>query len=83
MTALRIPVGDCHPDHHCGKRRADTRRRHRLAAVAEDTVAPAGQTVSTIFGGQFNDVDGDGFAGIAVVATLPIPAPRGCGSTAE
>ena len=38
-----------------------------LAAVAEDTVAPAGQTVSTIFGGQFNDVDGDGFAGIAVV----------------
>ena len=38
-----------------------------LAAVAEDTVAPAGQTVSTIFGGQFSDVDGDGFAGIAVV----------------
>ena len=39
-----------------------------LAAVAEDTVSPAGQTVSAIFSGQFADIDtGSSFGGIAVV----------------
>ncbi|MGA7178783.1 MAG: DUF2341 domain-containing protein [Thiobacillaceae bacterium] len=39
-----------------------------LAAVNEDTANPAGQTVSTIFNGQFSDPDaGASFTGIAVV----------------
>ncbi|HYC46138.1 MAG TPA: cadherin-like domain-containing protein, partial [Burkholderiales bacterium] len=39
-----------------------------LAAVNEDTLNPAGQVISTIFSGQFADIDaGASFSGIAVV----------------
>jgi hypothetical protein len=39
-----------------------------LAAVLEDTANPPGQTVATIFSGQFSDVDaGSSLAGVAVV----------------
>ncbi|KRA66514.1 hypothetical protein ASD79_04420 [Caulobacter sp. Root655] len=38
-----------------------------LTAVAEDTAAPAGQTVSTLFGSHFSDPDvGDTLAGVAI-----------------
>lgn len=40
-----------------------------LNPVAEDTTAPAGQTVGTLFGGAFADVDsGDSLGGIVVIA---------------
>ena len=39
-----------------------------LASVGEDTAAPAGQLLSTVFAGQFADVDaGSSLAGVAVV----------------
>jgi VCBS repeat-containing protein len=39
-----------------------------LAAVNEDTLQPAGETVATLFAGKFHDVDdGSSFKGIAVV----------------
>jgi hypothetical protein len=37
-----------------------------LAAVAEDTAAPAGQSVSTLFTANFSDPDGDSLAGVAI-----------------
>jgi Ca2+-binding RTX toxin-like protein len=38
-----------------------------LTAVAEDTAGPAGQSVSTLFGSLFSDVDaGDTLAGVAI-----------------
>jgi VCBS repeat-containing protein len=37
-----------------------------LAAVNEDTAAPGGQTVSTLFNAHFVDPDGDGLAGVAI-----------------
>src|SRR5205085_2792895 len=37
-----------------------------LAAVDEDSLAPAGQSVATIFGPAFANVDGDGLAGVAI-----------------
>ncbi|HEX8194279.1 MAG TPA: FG-GAP-like repeat-containing protein [Allosphingosinicella sp.] len=47
-----------------------------LAAVAEDTLEPAGATVSSLFGPAFSDPDGDEFAGIAIV-TNPATAAQG------
>ena len=45
-----------------------------LAAVAEDTANPAGQTVGTLFAGKFHDIDnGSSLAGIAVVANHAAP----------
>ena len=42
-----------------------------LTAVNEDTASPAGDTVSTIFSGQFGDVDaGSTMSGIAVIGNL-------------
>ncbi|MGO4834479.1 hypothetical protein AB4144_19660, partial [Rhizobiaceae sp. 2RAB30] len=38
-----------------------------LAAVDEDTAAPAGQTVSALFGPTFSDADGDGLAGVMIM----------------
>jgi Ca2+-binding RTX toxin-like protein len=37
-----------------------------LTAVNEDTAAPSGQTVSTLFGSHFSDPDGDTLAGVAI-----------------
>ncbi|CAN5376283.1 VCBS domain-containing protein [soil metagenome] len=37
-----------------------------LATINEDTAAPGGQTVSTIFGSHFTDPDGDTLAGVAI-----------------
>ncbi|MBW8860452.1 MAG: hypothetical protein JF570_12230, partial [Caulobacter sp.] len=37
-----------------------------LAAVNEDTAAPSGQTVSTLFSSHFSDPDGDALAGVAI-----------------
>ena len=37
-----------------------------LAAVDEDTTSPPGETIATLFGGTFSDVDGT-FAGLAIV----------------
>ena len=49
-----------------------------LAAVIEDTVSPPGQLVSTIFSGQFADIDaGSSFGGIAVVANAAIAGTQG------
>ena len=49
-----------------------------LAAVNEDTVNPAGQAVSTVFTGQFSDVDaGSSFAGIAVVGNAADAGTQG------
>ena len=49
-----------------------------LAAVAEDTANPAGQTVSTIFTGHFADVDaGSSFTGIAVVGNTANAGSQG------
>ncbi len=48
------------------------------ASVAEDTVSPAGQMVSTIFAGQFADVDaGSSFGGIAVVGNAANAGTQG------
>ena len=53
-----------------------------LAAVNEDTPSPAGQSVSTIFSGQFADVDaGSSFDGIAVVGNTANAGRRASGST--
>ncbi len=39
-----------------------------LASESEDTSNPSGQSVNTIFSGQFSDIDaGSSFGGIAVV----------------
>ncbi len=49
-----------------------------LAAVNEDTSNPAGQAVSTIFSGQFSDIDaGASFGGIAIVGNTANPATQG------
>ena len=49
-----------------------------LAAVAEDTASPAGQAVSTIFTGQFADIDaGASFGGIAVVGNTANAGTQG------
>ena len=49
-----------------------------LAAVAEDTGSPAGQTVSAIFSGQFADIDaGSSFGGIAVVGNTANAGTQG------
>ncbi len=49
-----------------------------LAAVSEDSVSPAGQTVATIFAGQFGDVDaGSSFGGMAVVANTANAGTQG------
>ncbi len=49
-----------------------------LTAVNEDTFNPSGQTVSTIFAGQFADVDtGSSFGGIAVVGNTADPGTQG------
>jgi len=49
-----------------------------LAPVVEDTVSPPGQTVSTIFSGQFSDPDsGSSLAGIAVVGNSASAASEG------
>jgi hypothetical protein len=49
-----------------------------LAAVLEDTANPAGQTVSTIFAGQFADIDaGSSLSGIAVVGNTANPLTQG------
>jgi Ca2+-binding RTX toxin-like protein len=39
-----------------------------LTAVNEDTGAPGGQTVSTLFGSHFSDPDGDSLAGVAITS---------------
>ncbi|AJC79788.1 serralysin-like metalloprotease domain-containing protein [Rhizobium etli bv. phaseoli str. IE4803] len=39
----------------------------QLTAIAEDTAAPAGASVSSLAGPGFSDADGDALAGIAVV----------------
>ncbi|MDR6531551.1 Ca2+-binding RTX toxin-like protein [Caulobacter rhizosphaerae] len=39
-----------------------------MTAVNEDTAAPSGQTVSTLFGSHFSDPDGDTLAGVAITA---------------
>ena len=47
---------------------APTLSNGTLASINEDTINPSGQTVATIFSGQFTDVDtGASLAGIAVV----------------
>ncbi len=49
-----------------------------LASVAEDTASPVGQTVSTIFAGQFADIDaGSSFGGIAVVGNTADAGTQG------
>ena len=49
-----------------------------LAAVVEDTASPAGQTVTTIFTGQFADIDaGSSFGGIAVVGNTANAGTQG------
>ncbi|QEP44916.1 hypothetical protein D5085_18305 [Ectothiorhodospiraceae bacterium BW-2] len=39
-----------------------------LAAVAEDSLAPAGASVGDLFAALFNDADGDSLAGVAIVS---------------
>ena len=57
---------------------APTLANGTLAAVAEDTANPAGQTVSTIFAAQFADVDaGASLGGIAVVGNAANIATQG------
>ena len=49
-----------------------------LASVPENTASPAGQTVATIFAGQFADVDsGSSFGGIAVVGNTASAGTEG------
>ena len=49
-----------------------------LAAVLEDTAAPAGQSVATVFAGQFSDVDaGSSFRGVAVVGNSAVAGTQG------
>ena len=49
-----------------------------LAAVNEDSVSPAGQSVSTIFSGQFADVDaGSSLGGIAIVGNTANSVTQG------
>ena len=49
-----------------------------LAAVNEDTASPGGETVSTIFTGQFADIDaGSSFGGIAVVGNTANAGTQG------
>ncbi len=49
-----------------------------LAAIAEDTASPAGQALSTIFSGQFADIDaGSSFGGIAVVGNTANAGTQG------
>src|SRR5204862_45554 len=49
-----------------------------LASVAEDTASPAGQTVSTIFSGQFADIDaGSSFGGVAIVGNTANAGTQG------
>jgi Ca2+-binding RTX toxin-like protein len=43
-----------------------------LTAVNEDTAAPTGQTVSTLFGSHFSDVDGDSLAGVAITGNATV-----------
>ena len=49
-----------------------------LAAISEDAASPAGQSVSTIFSGQFADVDASSsFGGIAVVGNAADAGTQG------
>jgi Ca2+-binding RTX toxin-like protein len=47
-----------------------------LGQISEDAADPAGETVSSLFGGAFSDIDGDGLAGIAIVGN-PATAAEG------
>ena len=39
-----------------------------LAAISEDSITPAGDTVANLFSSSFSDVDGDSLVGIAITA---------------
>ena len=66
-----------HDHRHPGQRRAEL-GNGTLVAVAEDTVGPAGQLLSTVFAGQFADVDaGSSFAGMAVVGNTANAGTQG------
>ena len=57
---------------------APTLGNGNLSAVNEDSANPAGETVTTIFTGQFSDVDaGSSFGGIAVVGNTANPVTEG------
>ena len=66
MSVTVTPVND-----------APTLNNGALTTVAEDTANPAGQTVAIIFSGQFSDVDGDSFGGIAVVGNTADAGTQG------
>ena len=49
-----------------------------LAAVAEDTSDPAGDTIANVFAGQFSDVDaGSSLAGVAIIGNSADPVTEG------